>query len=150
MDVVGGPFSSARAELVGICMGMTSISYSAPAALFVNSSAATQRLQCFCGIDFQLAFNKVQDLDVFDPILECLCQLQNAGATTVIVQVHGHWSDPLHTHADTLAVEGANKEWEEDEQPLFPAPRSDWCLFSGPLRRDARESGMGQSCQTAD
>ena len=79
MDVVGGPFSSTRAELAGICMGITPIAHAAPAALMVDSSAAIQRLRRFRSTDFQLARHKVKDFDVINPILECLRQRQEAG-----------------------------------------------------------------------
>ena len=59
---------------------------------------------------------------------------------TVVVKVHGHSSDPLHTHADILAVQGANKELEEDEQPLFPAPRSDPLSFKWTSRKGGEEN----------
>ena len=140
MDVVGGPFSSTRAELAGICMGITPIAHAAPAALMVDSSAAIQRLRRFRSTDFQLARHKVKDFDVINPILECLRQRQEAGAITVIVKVHGHSSDPLHTHADILAVQGANKELEEDEQPLFPAPRSDPLSFRWTSQKGCAEN----------
>ena len=140
MDVIGGPFSSTRAELAGICMGLTPLASSTPVALLVDSSAAIQRLRRFRSTDFQLALNKVKDFDVIEPILECLRQRQNAGATTVVIKVHGHSSDPLHTHADILAVQGANKELEDDEQPLFPAPRSDPMSFRWTSQKGGAEN----------
>jgi len=38
---------------------------------------------------------------------------------TLFVKFHGHSGDPLHEEADRLAVEGADKE-SDDEDTLYP------------------------------
>jgi len=38
-----------------------------------------------------------------------------SSSRTLFVEVHGHSGDPLHEEADRLAVEGANKESDDDD-----------------------------------
>ena len=47
----------------------------------------------------------------------------DSSSRTLFVNVHGHSGDPLHEEADRLAVEGANKE-SDNENTLYPGGRA--------------------------
>lgn len=139
-DQVGGPLSSTRAELAAISICLDGTAPDRSLAILCDSTSALQRLRRFRSLDFQPPWHKVKDDDIVLAIVHRLRVRELACARTVFVKVQGHSSDPLHTMADMLAVQGADKELDPDEQPVFPRERTEKMVFEW---CDAR--GMPQS-----
>ena len=118
-DRVGGALSSTRAELAAISVCLNNCRVDSNVAILCDSSGAIQRLRRFRSADFQPLSYQLRDEDVVRAVLAVLRRRMQAGARTVLVKTHGHSSDPLHTQADQLAVQGADRELEDDEAPLF-------------------------------
>ena len=80
---------------------------------------AIQRLRWFRSHDFRPAEHRVKDYDIIQDILLELKLRSDSSPRTLFVKVHSHSGDPLHEEADRLAVEGADKE-SDDEDTLYP------------------------------
>jgi len=119
---VGGQHSSTQAELATVVMALQGTSRADDLAILIDSAAAIQRLRWFRSHEFRLAKHNVKDYDDYDIIHDILRELKlrlESSSWTLFVKVHGRSGDPLHEEADRLAVEGADKEID-DEDTLYP------------------------------
>jgi len=116
---VGGQHSSARAELAAVVMALQGTPRADDLASLIDRAAAIHRLRWFRSHDFRPAEHKVKDYDIIHDILRELMLRSESSSRTLFVKVHGHSGDPLHEEADRLAVEGADKE-SDDEDTLYP------------------------------
>jgi len=98
-------------------------------AILIDSAVAIQKLRWFRSHDFRLAEHKVNDYDIIHEILRELKLQSESSSRTLLVKVHGHSGDPLHEEADRLAVEGADKE-SDDEDILYPGGRGQEMVFN--------------------
>jgi len=105
-----------------VVMSLQGTSRADDLAILIDSAAAIQRLRWFRSHDFRPAEHKVKDYDIIHEILLELKWRSESSSRTLFVKVHGHSSDPLHEEADRLAVEGADKE-SDDEDILYPGGR---------------------------
>ena len=62
------------------------------------------------------------DYDIIHVILLKLNWRSESSSRTLFVKVHGHSGDPLYEEVDRLAVEGADKE-NDDDYTLYPGGR---------------------------
>jgi len=119
---VGDQHSSTRAELAAVVMALQGTPRADDLAILIDSAAAIQRLRWFHSHDFQPAEHKVKVYDIIHDILLELKWRSESSSRTLFVKVHGHSGNPLHEEADRLAVEGADKE-SDDEDILYPGGR---------------------------
>ena len=70
-----------------------------------------------------------RNYDIIHDILLELKLRSESSSRTLFVKVHGHSGDPLHEEADRLAVEGADKE-SDDEGTLYPGGRGQEMVFN--------------------
>jgi len=98
-------------------------------AILIDSAAAIQRLRWFRSHDFRPAEHKVKDYDIIHDILLELKWRSESSSRTIFVKVHGHSGDPLHKEADRLAVEGADRE-SDDEDTSYPGGRGQEMVFN--------------------
>ena len=89
-----------------------------------------QRLRWLRSDDFRPLQHKVRDLDIIHDIIEQLRTRHQNRLETILVKVFGHSGDPVHERADTAAVNGAESQLEEDEQPFYPCARDPGMLFN--------------------
>jgi len=145
---VGGQHSSTRAELARVVMPLQGTPRADDLAILIDSAAAIQRLRWFRSHDFQLTKHKVTDSDddIIHDILRDLKLRSESPSRTLFVKVHGHSSYPLHVEVDRLAVEGANKE-SDDEHTLYPGDRGQEMVFN--WVNDAEKSKSHTWCPTA-
>ena len=73
--------------------------------------------------------HKVKDYDIIYNILRELKLRSKSSSRALFVKVHGHSGDPLNKEADRLAVEGANKD-SDDDDTLYPAGRGQEMFFN--------------------
>ena len=126
---VGGQHSSTRAELAAVVMALQGTPRADDLAILIDSAAAIQRLRWFRSHDFRPAEHKVKDHDIIHDILLELKLRSDSSSRTLFVKVHGHSGDPLHEEADRLAVEGADKE-SDNENILYPRGRGQEMVFN--------------------
>ena len=61
-------------------------------------------------------------------------------AHTTLVKVHGHTGEPLHTVADAMATEGADRKIEDEERPFYEMPETTKLPFLSKGRNRGREA----------
>jgi len=76
-------------------------------AILIDSAAAIQRLRWFRNHHFRPAEHRSE-----------LKLRSESSSRTLFIKVYRHSGDPLHKEADRLAVEGADKE-SDDEDTLY-------------------------------
>jgi len=119
---VGGQHSSTRAELAAVVMALQGTPRADDLAILIDSAAAIQRLRWFLSHDFRPAEHKVKNYDIIHDILFEFKWRSESSSPTLFVKVHGPSGDPLHEEVDRLAVEGADKE-NDDDYTLYPGGR---------------------------
>ena len=110
--VRGNYASSTRAELAAIALALQQANIAETVVLLVDSTAALRRIARFQSRDFRPDWESCKDFDIMKVILDIICARQALGSQTLFVKVHGHSAHPLHTLADTLAVQGTDAEEE--------------------------------------
>ena len=125
----GRQHSSTRAEPAAVVMSLQGTSRADNLVILIDSAAAIQRLRWFRSHDLQPAEHKVKDHAIIHDILLELKLLSDSSSRTLFVKVHGHSGDPLHEEADRLAVEGADKE-SDNENTLYPGGRGQEMVFN--------------------
>jgi ribonuclease HI len=110
--VRGNYASSTRAELAAIELALQQANITESVILLVDSTATLRHIDRFQSHEFRPDWESCKDPDIMKIIIDIICARQAFGSQTLIVKVHGHSAHPLHTLADSLAVEGAETEEE--------------------------------------
>ena len=90
--------------------------------LLIDSEAAIKRLTWFKRKDFRPIMSKVKDRDIIEDIVKRIHKRETHNLSTTMVKVHGHSGEPLHQLADELATQGADRELQKGERPIFALP----------------------------